>query len=280
MTNSVTLALQEPLPITENPLQIVSAGVEASEDAPFVTSDFRFLPGDYVYLQFQISGYGTITNENNDVRKISLSYEIVPQDDKGVPLTEALSGVIKEDLGTEDKNWMPKRRASFLLPSFMAAGSYHVRFIVKDLIKKTSRSRDIAFRVGGTLVIPSSVLMVQDFQFLRKEDDADALEVPAYRPGDTVYARFMMTGFRLAAGNEYHLSYGLTVTRPGGKPYLNQISAAELSDKSFYPVPFVPGNVSITTSRTSAKGEYVLQLTVRDVTGAQSYQLKKTFTIE
>ena len=280
MTNSVTSAFQEPAPITENPLQIVSAGVAASEDAPFVPSDYRFLPGDYVYLQFQISGYGAITNENNDVRKISLSYEIVPQDDKDVPLTTAISGAIKEDLGAEDKNWMPKRRASFLLPSFVAAGNYHVRFTVKDLVKKTSSTRDIPFRVGGTVVIPSSGLMVQDFQFLRKEDDADVLEIPAYSPGDAVYARFMMTGFRLAAGNEYHLSYSLTVTRPDGKPYLNQQSAAELSNKSFYPVSFVPGNISVTTSRTSAKGKYVLQLTVRDIMGAQSYQLKKTFTIE
>ena len=280
MTNSAIFPFQEPSPITENPLQILSAGVESSEDSPFVPADYRFLPGDYVYLQFQIAGYGAITNENNDVRKISLSYEIVPQDDKGVPLTAAIIGVVKEDLGAEDKNWTPKRRASFLLPSFIAAGSYHVHFTVKDLVKKTSTSRDIPFRVGGTVVIPSTVLTVQDFQFLRKEDDADALEVPAYSPGDTVYARFMITGFRLAAGNEYHLSYGLTVTRPDGKPYLNQQSAAELSDKTFYPVPFVPGNVSITTSRTSAKGEYVLQLTVRDIGSAQLYQLKKTFTIE
>jgi hypothetical protein len=45
----------------------------------------------------------------------------------------------------------------------------------------------------------------------------------------------------------------LTVYRPNGEPYLERPSAAELSSGSFYPAQFVPGNISITASRTSAR---------------------------
>jgi hypothetical protein len=264
----------------ENPLQIVLAGVERSEDAPFVPADFRFLPGDYVYFQFQVSGYGIQTADQTDVRKMSLTYELSPQDANGIALAPAVTGAIKDELSAEDKNWTPKRRASFLLPSFIAAGEFHLHMAVKDLIAGTAAESDIPFKVGGVVVVPSPTLAVQDVQFLRNEDDNEALEVPAYRPGDTVYARFNITGFRLGAENKYRLSYGLTVFRPDGKPYVDRPSAAQLSSGSFYPVQFVPGNIAITTSRTTAHGQYVLLLTVLDLAGSQTYQLKRAFTIE
>jgi hypothetical protein len=274
------IAGQGAQPAVQNPLQIVSAGVETSEDAPFVANSYRFLPGDYVYCQFQIAGYAVQKKEDSEVRKISLTYEITPQDGKGVPLATPVGEAIQEDVGTEDKNWTPKRRASFLLPSFIAAGDFHVHIVVKDVIGKISTERDLPFHIGGTVVVPTEALNVQDFQFLRKEDDAEGLDLPAYAPGDTVYARFTMTGFRLGAANEYQLSYGLTVSRPDGKSYLNEPNAAKLTDKSFYPITFVPSNLSVTTTRTAAKGQYILVLTVRDLLGSQSYQLKRTFSVE
>lgn len=279
--NLLIFAGQEtPPPLVGNPLRIVSAGVETSEDAPFVSASYQFLPGDYVYCQFQMAGYAVRKKEDSEVRKISLQYEIVPQDSNGVALTTGTNGAVEEELGAEDKNWTPKRRASFLLPSFIAAGSFHLHVVVKDLIGKVAAERDVPFRIGGTVVAPASTLTIQDFQFTRKEDDSEALDVPAYAPGDTVYARFMMTGFRLGPGNEYHLSYGLTVTRPDGKAYLNEPNAAQLSDKSFYPITFVPSNISVTTARNAARGQYVVLLTVRDLQGSQTYQFKRAFTIE
>jgi len=279
MLNPAIFAAQEAAPM-QNPLQIVSAGVETSEDAPFVGASYRFLPGDYVYCVFQIAGYAAQKKGESDVRKISLTFEITPQDAKGIALTPAASGVIQEELSAEDKNWTPKRRASFLLPSFLAAGDFHLHVVVTDVIGHISTERDLPFHAGGTVVAPTESLTVQDFQFLRKEDDTEPLDVPAYAPGDTIYARFTMTGFRLAAGNGYRLSYGLTVNRPDGKPYLSEQTAASLSDSSFYPVAFVPSSLSIATTRTTARGHYVLLLTVHDLTSSQKYQVKRTFTIE
>lgn len=264
----------------ESQLAVVDAGVQASEDAPFVNADYRFLPGDYVYFTFQIAGFTIKSEERDEVRRISLTYKIEPQDANGVALTPAVSDKVQTDLSPEDKNWLPKRRASFLIPSFIAAGEYRVHVTVQDIFGKTEAAASYPFRVGGVRLQPSSVLTVQNFGFLRSESDREPLSVPAYRPGDAVYARFEMAGYKLGPNNAYDLSYGLTVLRPNGKPFFQDPKAAELRSDSFYPAQFLPGTIELTTTPDTARGEYVIVLTVRDVIGNQTYELKRAFSVE
>lgn len=261
-------------------LAIVEAGVESSEDAPFVSSSYRFLPGDYLYFTFQIADFAVNSDEQNMVRTISLSYEITPEDSSGTALCPPSSGKIEAELSPEDKNWLPKRRVSFLIPSFVAAGDFQIHAVVKDLIGKTETSKNFPFRIGGVEIQPSSEITVEHFQFFRSENDREPLEIPAYRPGDTVYARFDMTGYKLGPENEYHLTYGLTVLRPDGKPFIQQAAAAEMRTSSFYPARFVPGVLKLTTSRDAKRGEYVIVLTVRDLIGNQVREKKQAFSVE
>ncbi len=261
-------------------LAIVEAGIERSEDAPFVSAGYQFFPGDYVYFVFQIADFAINSDERNEVRTISLSYEITPEDSSGTALCPASSGKIETELSPQDKNWMPKRRVSFLIPSFVAAGEFHVHAAVKDLIGKTETSRDFPFHIGGVQIQPSSTVAIENFHFFRNENDREPLEVPAYRPGDTVYARFDMAGYKLGPQNEYHLAYGLTVLGPDGKPFIQQPAAAELQTDSFYPAQFVPGVLKLTTPPDATRGEYVVVLTVRDLVGNQSRESKQAFSIE
>jgi len=187
----------------ESSLAILDAGPESSEDAPFVSNDYQFYPGDYLYFRFQVTGFAIQTSETTEVRKISLNYEITPQDANGVPLTPAASGDIKDELNPEDKNWTPKRRASFLLPSFIASGQFHIHLVVRDLIGKTQTERDFPFRMGGVTIVPSSSITVENFRFFRKEGDRQSLEVPAYAPGDTIYARFDMAGYQTSTPDNF-----------------------------------------------------------------------------
>jgi hypothetical protein len=121
---------------------------------------------------------------------------------------------------------------------------------------------------------------VQHFEFLRREDDREALDIPAYSPGDTVFARFDMAGFKLAPGNTYELDYGLSVIQPSGKPFLDAPRAAELKSNSFYPAQYLPGVIHINTPSNSAKGQYILTLVVRDLIGNTKFEMKKSFSIE
>jgi hypothetical protein len=264
----------------ESSLAVVNAGVEQSEDAPFVPADYQFLPGDFVYFSFEIAGFSVKSEDSNEVRRISLAYEVTPQDLTGVALTEPNSGTVQVELNPEDKNWMPKRRVSFLLPSFVAAGEFRIHVAVKDLFGNSQASKDVPFRFGGVKIQPSGAITVQDFRFLRKENDRVPIEVPAYRPGDTVYVSFEMAGYKIGPQNHYHVGYSLTVLRPDGKPFLQQPNAAEFEKSSFYPAQFVPGNFSVTTSADTARGEYIIVLTARDVLANQTYQMKEPFSIE
>ncbi|HMJ62334.1 MAG TPA: hypothetical protein VK493_11250, partial [Bryobacteraceae bacterium] len=83
-----------------------------------------------------------------------------------------------------------------------------------------------------------------------------------------------------APDNRYHLTYGLTVFGPDGKAFIEQPNAAELGAGSFYPAQFVPGNINLTTTRTSEKGAYVIVLTVRDLVANRTYQTKRSFSLE
>ncbi len=261
-------------------LAIVEAGVERSEDAPFVSPDYRFFPGDFLYFTFQIAGFAINSDEQNEVRTISLTYEITPLDAGGAPLCPPSSGKIATELNPQDKNWMPKRRISFLIPSFVAAGDFHIHAVVKDLIAETETSKDFPFHIGGVEIQPSSTIAIENFHFFRGENDGEPLEVPAYRPGDTVYARFDMAGYQLGPENEYHLAYGLTVLRPDGKPFIQQPNAAELHTNSFYPARFVPGTLNLITPPDALHGEYVVVLTVRDLIGNQTRESRQAFSIE
>jgi hypothetical protein len=264
----------------EAQLAVVDAGVQAAEDAPSVSADYRFLPGDYIYFTFQIAGFTIKSEERNEVHKISLAYEITPLDSNRVALTESVAGKVQTELSAEDKNWLPKRSVSFLLPSFVAAGEYHVHVAVKDVFGRAEASADFPFHIGGVQVQPSSALTVENFQFLRREGDRQPLKVAAFSPGDTVYARFDMVGYKLGPKNEYRLAYGLTVLRPNGKPFFQDPKAAELESDSFYPAPFVPGTINLTTTPDTPRGEYIIVMTVRDLIGNQSYEAKQAFSVE
>jgi hypothetical protein len=261
-------------------LAIVGAGVEQAEDGPFVSSDFTFLPGDYVYFSFQVSGFKTSGGDYAAGRKLALTYQVALLDQTGSILEQQEVDRIGEELTREDKNWAPKRRASFLLPPFIAAGTFGVRLTVHDEYGKTDVSRDFPFHVGGRQIEPASSLSIQNFRFLRDERDGHALESPDYRAGATVWGRFDMTGFKTGAKNSVHLQYGVSVLRPDGSVIFTQPEAANESMDSDYHPQFVPGVLSVTTTPSLARGEYTMVVSVHDLLGKQDQTSNYKFRIE
>jgi hypothetical protein len=126
----------------------------------------------------------------------------------------------------------------------------------------------------------SNGLTIADFRFLRSADDRQPLQSPDFRAGDTVFARFDMTGFKHGQENAYDVAYGLKVLRPDGKTYLDAPQADDRKSASYYPAPYVRGDIQITTSRDSSGGLYVLIVTAHDVIGNQTYESRQTFRIE
>jgi hypothetical protein len=264
----------------DDSLAIIEAGVQNSEDAPFVQADYRFQPGEFVYTTFQIAGFQAQSGGEEKPRKVVLDYKVTAEDASGVALCPPVSDKVEVELNAEDKNWTPKRRTSFLIPGFVAAGQFQIHITVSDLIGKTETSKLLPFRIGGVAVPKPGSLNVQDFQFFRRENDRQPVDVPAYSAGDSVFAHFIMTGFKVGEKNAYHVSYELLVTRPDGKPYLDRPDAAELVSESFYPAQYLPGEFALTTSRDSPRGTYIVLLRVRDKMANTSKEFRVPFTIE
>jgi hypothetical protein len=261
-------------------LEILNAIASQSEDGPPASPDFQFLPGDTVYFSFQLAHFGIKRNEDLDTSEIDLSYSASFEDKANVPLANAVSGRIAVQLNSEDKNWLPKRRASFQVPGLVPAGAYEIRLVVKDALAHTEQSTTVPIRVGGESIEPSSELTVQQFRFLRDENGTEPLEIPAYRPGDTVFTRFDIAGFALAKGNQYHVEYGLLVLGPDGKPFVQGVNAATLQDGTFYPAQFVTAALQILTKPASMRGAYTLILKVHDLVGNKFCQAKRVFSLE
>lgn len=262
-------------------LTIMDARVESSEDAPAVAADYEFLPGDFLYFQFEVAGFKISGNEDSGPRTISLAYQIEVRDSHGTLLAPSEKGTIQEEVAPQDKDWTPKRRTSFLLPSYVAYQNCRVSLTVNDLFAKTTTHRELPFILAGTKVEASPSLAIQNIRFLRTSEDGPGLQVIAYRPGDTVWARFDMTGFKLGPHNLVELSYDVTVRRPGGQVIFHRENAARQKlEGLFYPPHIVPGILSVTTTKNLPQGEYTFIILLKDGIGQKTATVERKVDLE
>ncbi len=263
----------------EHGLTIENAGVHVREDGPNVPPNFRFRAGEYVYFSFQVSGYRT-QGVDMDTRKVELSWHIAVEDANGTPLAEPGDEQIATTVSPEDRNWRPIGRRAILLPPLMPAGRYRFLLEVHDALAKTMEKADVPFLVAGYTVEPGAPLGVRNFRFLRGADDTEPLEIPAYRPGDTLWARFDIAGFEIGEKNRYSVEYGLRVLRPDGTVAFEQRHAAQAEDEPFYPQRIAPGVLGLPMPRDIAKAHYTLVVTVRDRLSGKTCEARAAFSVE
>ena len=238
-------------------------------------ADLGYAAGELAFFSLDIAGYQKSATDH-----IQLAWEWKCLDPTGIPLVEPVSGRVETDVSPEDKEWLPKIRQNFEIPYYAPSGSYHVLIIVHDAMSGADASADLPFRVRGHNVAPSDTLVVRGFRFYRSEDDPQPLPAAAYRPGESVWARFDITGYKLGAGNSFEVQYGLRVIRPDGKPGFSQPEAATLKDHSFYPQRYLPAALSLTLPADIVKGEHTIVLTVRDKIGNQTSDTEQKFSVE
>jgi hypothetical protein len=257
------------------PLAILKATISDMEDGPGVPPSFTFVPGQFVFLSFEVGGYQVSPD-----RKIHLSYKVEASDPKGVPIVETMANTLDTTLSEEDKNWKPKMRQQILLPPLAGSGAYKIAMQVTDDLAKATVSQQVSLQVRGHEVEPSDTLIIRNFHFYRGEEDRDPLAVAAYKPGDTLFARFDITGYKFAPHNGVNVDYGISVVAPSGKVLFTQEKAAEEKSSSFYPKAYVPGSMNLNIYKDTKPGQYTMVLTARDHTGNQTSEAKATFTVE
>ncbi len=261
-------------------LSVVTIQLHDYEDGPPIPAAQPFRASETVYLSFQISGFQPTEDDH-----IQLSYQIVATDPAKRPLGPSKSGKIEAQLAPEDKKegkqWMPKVRFQIQLPVTPAAGVYNIQVHLDDKINGAKHTMDVPFHVEASGVAPSDTLKIQNFHFLRSESEKDRLpQGGAFRPGDAVWVRFDITGYKFGPNNRYEVKYGLALQDAAGKPLFSNPHAAQDTNESFYPRTFIPGEFSLNLDKNIQSGDYTLVIFLSDPIGNQSFESPHVFRVE
>ncbi|HZT28499.1 MAG TPA: hypothetical protein VFA33_01355 [Bryobacteraceae bacterium] len=258
-------------------LTIVQATIQQGEGGSPVPPGFAHAPGEVIYFSFQVENYRV-----SPAQKVQLSTRVEALDPHGVPLTEPIESKVDTDLAPEDKGWKPKVGHEIAIPPEAGSGTYRIKVQVKDELASATAEKEVAFEVRGHPVEPSDTLVIRNFRFYRSENDTEPLARPAYRPGDTVWARFDLTGYKFGPGNQIDVSYRVSVLSPSGKVLWSQPEAEAVVEKtrSFYPKRYVPGFGSLSLQPTIRPGDYAIVVSARDAIGGQTFETRQTFSIE
>jgi hypothetical protein len=265
----------------DKPLAIDHAVFARSEDGPPEASDEDFVPGESLYFSCQVEGYRKSDKPDDyGKRNVSLKFQIEVRDQGGALLKPIEEGKIETTVTQEDKDWKPRLRDTIVVPPLADTGEYVVLVKLSDELAKTVEEKRAVFHVKGRDVASSDTLTVRNFRFLRAEDDEKALPVAAYRPGDAVWARFDMTGYKFGEKNQVDVEYGLTVLREDGSVAYAEPQAAGQKIQTYYPQRYQPGVLNLNLAKDQPLGKYTIVLAVHDNLGRQMYETRETFSVE
>jgi hypothetical protein len=256
-------------------LEIVKPLIAQSEGGAPDPPGFEHTPGETLFFTCRIGGWAKTAEE-----KIHLLYSVQAFDPKGVPLTEIYKNELVDEVSPQDKEWMPKISTEVSIPPLVASGAYKIVIKAEDLIAKTKAELTVPVQVRGRELEPSDTLVVRGFHFYRTEDANEPLEKSVYKPGDGVWARFDITGFKYGEHNKIDVSYVTSVIAPGDKVLWTQPDPAVEQSESFYPKRYVAAAMGINLQKNIKPGEYAIAVTAKDAVGGQSYEAKFPFTIE
>jgi hypothetical protein len=265
----------------DKPLTILHTVFSTSEDGPAEASDEDFVPGETIHFSCLVEGYRKVDKPKDSGKQdVSLKFQIEVRDKNGALLKPVQEGKIETTVTQEDKNWTPKLRETITVPPLADTGEYAVLIKLSDELASGNIEKSTVFHVKGREVAPSDTLIVRNFRFLRTEDDEKPLPVAAFRPGDSVWARFDMTGYKLGVKNQVDIEYGLTVLREDGSVAYTEPQAADQKTQTFYPQRYQPGVLNLNLAKDQPLGKYTIVLAVRDNVGKQMYETRETFSVE
>ena len=279
MRTCVLLALLTTLPglaqEPARPLAVVNPILQQFEDGPPLAGDYRFLPGETIFFSFQVQGYRP-TPEG----LVRLTYRIDTLDSDQIRLAETTSEKLETTTTEQDKDWLPRVRYNVLLPPYALPGQYRITAWVKDELSAREAATEIKLTVGGRVVERSDSLTLRNFRFLRGEEDAEPLRTAAYKGGDTLFARFDVTGYKIGEKNRIQVICGISINAPSGKEMFSEPRAAVAEEETFYPKRYFLGAFSLNVQPKTTPGVYTLVISVRDEVGGQTYQSRQPFRVE
>jgi hypothetical protein len=255
-------------------LEILRPIVAQSDGGAPTPANYEHVAGETLFFTCRVAGYSKSPEE-----KIHVAYSVQAFDPKGVPIVELYKNELVTEVAPQDKEWMPKIETEVQIPPLIASGTYKIVIKAEDVLAKTAAELAVPFQVRGHDVEPSETPVVRNFRFFRGEDDAQPLDKPVYHPGDGVWARFDITGFKYGPNNRVDVSYVTSVIAPSGKVLWTQPEPAVEQSESFYPKRYVAASFGISLQGNIRPGEYTIAVAVKDALGNQIGETKQTFTV-
>ena len=256
-------------------LEIVKPVIAQSDGGDALPAGFKHGAGETMFFSCNISGFTKSPEE-----LINLTYSVQAFDPKGVPVAEIYKGEAKEEVGPQDKNWLPRVETQIVLPDILRPGSYKIVVKVEDLLAKASADLTVPFDIAGRAVTPSPTLVDRDFQWYHNEEDARPMSQPIYHAGDNMWMKFSMTGFKYGQNNKVDVSYVASLVLESGKTIWTQPEPATEQSEAFYPKPYVTGEFGISLQKDFKPGTYTMAVAVKDAIGKQTYQGKFQFIVQ
>jgi hypothetical protein len=255
-------------------LTIVNARFLDSEDGYPLPPNSPFYPGEQVYIVFNLAGFHVTEYEY----KMKISYRVDFLGPRGEPFSTSEGGVIDQEVYPQDENWMPIVRAAPRVPFHAEAGSYKIELYGRDELRPQDEARqELAFEVLGKDIGDADKLTVRNFA-LQQSEGGKPVQAPSYRPGDTLWGSFYITGFELRENNTFQVDSLLQVVDPDGE-VMYSFTPQEEEGQSFYPRRWLPGRFRVDLDKDIPKGEYVLVLSVHDKIGKQESLTRYPFEI-
>jgi hypothetical protein len=228
------------------------------EDAPAISSSYRYVAGEVLYLSYRVSGY-TVKDD-----KVDLRWQMYMTDSDGLLLAPIESGAFKDEISVNDKDWLPRVDHAVPLPPQLYAGDYLIHLRVSDETAQAMVEQTVPFGVRGRAKEKRQSILIRGLRFYRGEDDPEPIDPVTYPPGSTLWARFEIAGYQIGEKNAFDVEYGLAVYRASGELLFEQPVAANEHDTPFYPKFWLMGGFSLSVSADLSPGEYTVKVQVRD----------------
>jgi hypothetical protein len=275
MRSLLLLALLPALAPAAESLGVVQAVIAQMDGGEALPADFQHAPGETLFFTCRVAGFTKSAKE-----QIHLKYSVQAFDPKGVALSEIYQNEMEEEVGPQDKEWLPKIETQVDLPPILRGGAYKIQVKVEDVLAKASAELAVPFQVHAKDVAASAVLTVRNFQWYHTDEEDKPMARPVYRPGDSMWMRFDMVGYKYGAGNKIDVSYAASLVLASGKVIWTQPEPAVEQSESFYPKPYIDGEFGISLQKNFQPGTYTMSVAVKDAVGKQTFEGKFNFTVQ
>ncbi|HYI94550.1 MAG TPA: hypothetical protein VEX68_13470 [Bryobacteraceae bacterium] len=256
-------------------LAVEDAVITDFEGGIGVPLTYQFSSGQKAHLAFRIRGFSRGETE----QKISLNYTIDVFDCDGVLIAPPHSGAVERRSGSVSRSWIPTVRYVVDIPAVPRAGTHMFRIRVRDNVAAIETLTGIEFEVQSAYDEPAESFELRRFRFYGSERDEKPVAEPVFRAGDSMWGRFLLTGFRTEAGNRYDLRYGVSLRNAAGRTLFSEPNAASETRESFYPKSHVSGAIKLALERAIRPGQYALVISALDALGKQLINAEFPFRV-